>query len=551
MLRNASPHSRSGRSIALRAASLIYLLCHLIAFPALSRAAEILCGDTDLDGLFETEDIQACINALDGPGPHVVRLVAATIFEPHFTDTASFYNAIGFVELESGITLDCQGSTIRGIDHVAKQAPSGWDFALWVVTNSDHLNDSQSNIWVRNCVIDGGMPAKYNEDSEPFEHDAYMGFALYGVDSGGISASQVRDTHHACVYIRNSQDIFVEDNQFDACGGANNDGSAEQPAVYLFQAGQTVQERITVRRNSAVRAGRALFNTRTSEANAEYQTAWMRDVTFEDNYGDQQGNSKPCISLAGTRGVVARGNTCVNTAGIYTTSLNSSYCADNPAVPINPGAEASCLENVLIEGNLFQNTQSVAGNGALTIHDYHDSITVLNNRVIVTERLGTANVPCMRWETPLRNFAVDGLCGTECDAWGIDQLPSSLDQVGAPPDEAITLRNIVLLGTRLEGLLLRKRLEGLVVDRLAVRDSGGLPMLALGELVGETITNLDLDEGPLPTWAAGVCASAVPALFPGAGPITVLIIVVAGMIVSRRVATSGSRAGQQAPCTRG
>jgi len=510
-------------------------LCLWISSTAANSAGAVLCGDTDGDGLFETEDIQDCIDALAGPGPHVVGLAPDTIFEPHFTDASLFYNSMAFVELESQVTLDCQGSTIRGIDHLAKQSPSGWTSGLWVVTNSDHSTDSQSDIWVRNCVIDGGMPASYDEDLEPFDHDLYIGFALYGVERGGIVDSRVHDTHHACIYVRSSQDIAIRNNRLDDCGGANNQGAFGQPSVYLFQEGPTIQERITVRRNRAVRAGRALYNTRVSETNPEYQTAWMRGVVFEDNHGDQQGNSRPCIALAGARDVVARRNTCVNTAGISTTSTNSSYCTDNPAVTIAPAREASCLENVLIENNWLRDTKSINGNGAITVHDYHDGITLRNNHIEGTEQLSSASVPCMRWENPLRNFEVDGLCAMECDAWGLDQLPTSLDQVGAPPDEAIALRKVVLLGTRLEGVLFRKRLEGLVVDRLAVRDSGEAPVLALGELAGAAFTELDFGQGPLPEWAQGVCADSVWALPPWATWVIGSSLLFVALIAHRRL----------------
>jgi hypothetical protein len=467
-----------------------------------STAAELICGDTDGDGLYETEDIQECLDNLDGPGPHSVVLAADMIFEPHLSQ-APYYNSLGFVELDSSTTLDCQGSTIRGIEHVDKQAPSAWG-SLWVVTNSDH-GGSQSDIWVRNCVIDGGMPSSYNEDAQPFDHDLYMGYALYGVERGGLIGSRVQNTHHACAYIRSSIDIDIDDNQFVDCGGANNAGSFGQPAVYLFQQGQLVQERISVRRNWAIGSGSALYATRISEANAEFQTAWMSDVTFEDNYGNQQGRGKPCLMLRGVRGVVVRGNTCEYTQGILTTDLNSSYCSDNPAIPIDPIGESSCLENVLIEDNVLRNVESVASTGALSIYDYHDGVIVRRNRVERTERLGTSWVPCMRWKNPIRNLEVENLCGFDCDGWGIEQHPASVDQVGSPIEEAVTMRNIVINGSRLEGVLLRKRLEGFVLDGLAVRLSQEEPFLVLGELVGESLTRIDTAEGPLPEWAESAC----------------------------------------------
>ncbi|HXV36993.1 MAG TPA: right-handed parallel beta-helix repeat-containing protein, partial [Myxococcota bacterium] len=297
------PRASDGARAATRARTGIAWLAvvgALLADPA--RGTELSCGDTDADGLYETEDIQACLDDLQGPGPHVVTLVPDAVFEPHL-DAAPYYNELGFVELASHTTLDCQGSTIRGIGHTAKRAPSAWG-PLWVVTNSDHVSHSQLEIWVRNCVIDGGMPASYDEDLEPFDHDIYMGFGLYGVHGGGLIESRVQNTHHACAYVRSSHDIEIDDNEFSDCGGANNQGSFGQPAVYLFQEGEQIEERIFVRRNWAIRAGSSLFATRISEANPQFQTAWMRDVVFEYNYGNQQGSGKPCFVLRGVRGVV-------------------------------------------------------------------------------------------------------------------------------------------------------------------------------------------------------------------------------------------------------
>jgi len=152
--------------------------------------------------------------------------------------------------------------------------------------------------------------------------------------------------------------------------------------------------------------------------------------------------------------------------------------------------------------------------------------------VICTEGPAPALVGCMRWETPLRDFEVDGFCGMRCDAWGIEQSALSIEQLGSPPNEAITLRNVVILEPQAEGALFRTRLEGLVVDGLAVRDSGGVPFLALDELVGETLTNLDFEDGPLPGWANDVCAPAVPALAPWATWMLRACLVVVGVIAA-------------------
>ena len=67
-------------------------------------------------------------------------------------------------------------------------------------------------------------------------------------------------------------------------------------------------------------------------------------------------------------------------------------------------------------------------------------------------------------------------------------------------------------------------------------------MLALGELVGETLIDLNLGNDPLPNWANGVCASAVPALPPGAGWIVGAGLLVVGVIACLRFAGGASRA---------
>ncbi len=479
----------------------------------LSSAVEaevVLCGDTDLDGLFETEDIQQCVDGLSGPGPHVVRLIGGTVFEPH-VDTPPFYNSIGFVELDSDTTLDCQGSAIRGIDDVTKRAPTAWG-GLFVVTNSDHWNDSQSEIWVRDCEIDGGMPASYDEDTYPFDNDAYMGFALYGVSGGGLVNSHVHDTHHACVYIKNSQDIDIDDNLFEDCGAANNLGNYAQPAVYLFQEGQTVQERISVRRNRAVSAGTALYNTRISQFNAEFQSAWMRDILFEDNVGDQLGGHLRCMMIRGVRGIVIRGNTCSNSTGISTASHPTAYCSDNPATPVNRIAESYCLQNVLIEDNLLTGSTG-SESAAITIYDYQDGLTLRRNRIRGTTRSSTGPAPCLSWQTPLRDFQVDGLCALDCADQGVEQHSLSQDQAGVPANEHIVLKDIVVLRAGAEGVLLRRRLEALTVDRLAVRSTLGVAFRVLGKLVAPILTGLDILEGPpLPEWTSEVCPPEIPAM---------------------------------------
>ena len=523
----------TGRLLRLASLALSLLFAPGVA------AEEILCGDTDGDGLFETEDIQQCLDALQGGPPHVVRLIEDQVFEPHFS-APPFYNPIGLVELESDTTLDCQGSMIRGVDDVAKRAPNAWG-SLWVVTNSNHVSNTQSDIWVRNCEIDGGMPASYNETSDPFDNDIYMGFALYGVARGGIVDSYVHDTHHSCVYIRNSQDVGVDDNQFQDCGGASNAGSFGQPAVYLFQAGSTAQERISVRRNTALRSGAAMYNTRISEGNPEFQTTWMRDVLFEDNFGDQDGSPHPCVYLRGVRGVVVRNNTCVNSLGIFTSSLSTGFCSDNPPVPVDAFAESNCLEDVLIEDNVISNTQSAGATGGINLYDYHDGVTVRRNRVTGTTRLAGSPVPCLRWQTPMRDFEIDGLCALGCADAGIEQHPVSPDQIGVPANEQVVLRDVVVQTAGAEGMVLRKRLEGLTVHQLAVRDALGDAFLSLGELVAPTLTGFDLDPGPLPVWAHQVCSPPVPIFSIGTMRLLLLPVLIAVGSLAIRRATLRSR----------
>jgi hypothetical protein len=219
----------------------------------------------------------------------------------------------------------------------------------------------------------------------------------------------------------------------------------------------------------------------------------MRQITFDGNRGDQDGNGLPCMVLRGARGMEVRGNTCVETAGILTSNASRRFCSENPAVAVDGIAESSCLESVVIEDNLLIDGRSELRNGAISVYAYHDGVTVRNNQVRGTTRWGSAPVPCVRWETPVRGFLLDGLVASACDGPAIEQAASSLDQVGAPAEEAIALLNLEIDGAAEEGLLLRTRLEGLEIDGLDVRGTGREGIRANGPLVAAAIRNYTID----------------------------------------------------------
>lgn len=473
-------------------------------------AAVVICGDRDEDGRFETADIQGCIDEAP-PEPVVIELLPGLTYEAPL-DPGRFDNAFGFVELESAMTLDCRGSRIRGIDAQAKVAPNRWG-GLIVVTNSDHIGNSQHDVWVRNCEIDGGMPSSYDEDADPFDTDTYLGFALYGVTRGGLTDSRVHDTHHACVYVRNSKDILVENNQLESCGGANNLGSHAQPAVYLYQSGSTSLERVTVRDNRAVHAGSSLYNTRVERGNAEYQTAWMRDVVFEGNYGEQLGNGIPCLSIRGAREIRVSNNTCVRTGGLRLSGRTRGFCSENPPVPADFGDwESGCVQNAVIEGNTLIDSELEGMPAAITIFDYHENVRLIDNAVVgARQTIPTSPKSCFAWQAPVRGLVIDRLDVSECEGAGVDQLPH--DPLAAPAQDApVVFSQVAVQNAGWMGVLIRTHAAAVDFDGLTVGETRYEPVLVQGPLARGTLRDFVLD-GAATTSGSGLRVDSPSQLF--------------------------------------
>ena len=424
--------------------------------PDLARA-----GDWDGDGNYELADVQAAIDALTDPGQRRVELQPGAVYRA--IDPVSPGHVYGLVELPSHTTLDCQGATLEGMDPNQFEA-SSWPLGTATLTNERHAAQDDVDIHIFDCVVTGGMPPSY--DSIRLTNHTYMGISLIGVRGASVVASVVRDTHHACIYVKNSADVLIEGNQLERCGAVNDIRNfLTQPAVYLFQAGRFVTERITVRGNTALLAGNALFNTRVSATNDEYQTAWMRDIHFESNYAEDE-DGDVCFNLRGARSVRVVGNHCHRTAGIYLSDRNTDYCANNPPAAQNPNAESGCLEDVSLEQNLLTDSFTVDSNALIHVQDFHDRVTIRDNAVLGA----TGPAPSFRIDLPARDLLVERLELEDC-AQSCLRVDGQA-QRAVPAEEQLEIRDVHadgagladVTGSRHACFHLATPLEGAVIE---------------------------------------------------------------------------------------
>lgn len=468
-----------------------------------------IVGDTDGNGSLELRDVQQAIASLDDPGAKRVELQPGRIYRPG--DLLSLpVGQFGLVELPSDTTLDCKGSRIEGVDRDAFDLGT-WSGLLATVTNADHGLQTASEVHIRDCEITGGMPPSYS--GLGFPHWTYMGVALIDVTNASIVGSHVHDTVHACIYVKNVIDLLVEGNEMERCGASGHQGaSPTQPGFYLHQTGTRPVERVVVRNNSVVHAGNSLYNIRLAAANTEYRTAWIRDVRFEQNYGEDD-DGDYCFGLRGPREIVVKANTCVRTGGLILGTRNDRYCSDNPTFISNGPAEADCVEDIRIESNLFLENTAVSSNGILSINDYHDGVVLVGNTVAGVS--GDPGAPSFEVEMPVRGLSVETLalsgCAGSCVSIG------GAPQIGVPADERISLSGILADGAGEHGRTLfshacfhvASRLEQPLFENVTALRCSGAGFHFGGELVDATLSGFHIDHianGYRGSYRAGVDA---------------------------------------------
>ena len=149
-------------------------------------------------------------------------------------------------------------------------------------------------------------------------------------------------------------------------------------------------------------------------------------------------------------------NSCTNTGGLTSLQTQSYY---------SEGLEVNASANITVDG--LQLISSVVS-PPIQIGKHAENFTLRN---ITVE--GVAGGHCMGFETPLRNFSLDGAAFSNCGKLGIHQ--NNIEPSGNAEDEALTFRNVAItsVGTDIPsaGLHIRTPMSGLVLHNVSVAGS--------------------------------------------------------------------------------
>jgi hypothetical protein len=433
--------------------------------------------DTDTDGLFDYAcigdwnnngtcemigDIQVALDGLADPGTKFVELSDCSFEPPAFVNGPN-----SIIRLRDNILIVGRGTDtvlngFLGTDLTSDES---------VISNEDHVNGNV-NVHIRDLAIDGGWRGG---DATGFGH-ARMGVQLEKCDHCSVQNLTVTDTLHSCLYVKDSLDVDFLDSDLLRCGNYTGEGNTF-PCVYLFATDGNELRDVRVAGIECDGSGSNAFNTRRQTTGST-----MVDLLFENNIArntrlDFTGAPKQCFALSGVGSAQLENNTCVNTGG-FANIVSDGYYSD--------GVDVNATGNVTIDGlhltGSFNRTP-------VQVRQYSENFTLKN---ITVE--GAAGADCLQFETPVRNFLLDGATLSDCGLRGIGQI-NDLDS-GLAADEALEVRNVDIVGAGIdqpaEGVRFLGAAHGLVLDNVSIDGASSHGLNLIYGVNDSTFSNLSI-----------------------------------------------------------
>jgi hypothetical protein len=469
-------------------------------------------GDWDDNGILETRDVQAGVDALDDPGAKIVN-VAAGVYRPPVAAPA----AVALVALPSHTTLRCApGAVLQGM----APPPAGPDVDIATVSNRDPVAGN-TGVVVTGCEITGGMPDSF--DSTAFLHRSRAGLDFHAVTDGRVSDNFVHHTLHSCLYSKNSRRVRFERNVAEDCGG-RGDTSARvgQPGIYLYVSAGAVVEDFALVDNVVRRTGGAGLNLRRNAAGDTFRNIVMSGNRVEDTYPGVD-----CITLRGVDGISITDTTCIRTGPVGTAPNAAAFYSD-------PSPHVDSVRGLAIDGLTAIDVRNGPG---LYLRGWVEDVTVRNLTVHGTE----GQNPCLMLKTPFRRTSFDGVVAEECAGEGF--LQETCTTCGTDGD-GLELRNV-----RIDGADVLTPFNS--TPAAGVRFSAQVRDLVLENVEISRISGIGIDFGPNAVTSAvvrDVAIDGVPARFVGARTAASLPPCAGDAVESWALVTD---AGETAPCAGG
>lgn len=431
-------------------------------------------GDWDDDGVLETDDVQAAVDALTDTGTKTVNVMAGVYQPPDQAPAGP-----GLIQLKNNTTLACApGAVLLGLP----PPPAGPDVSIATVTNADHAHGN-IGIDVTGCEITGGMPASY--DSTGWQQVTRMGVYLNTVTNGQVLNNRVHDTLHSCLYAKNSREIFLNDNVVEDCGGYRDVSTrVGQPGIYLYSTTNGTTENVWVGGNIVRRTGSSALNLRRNDT-----SGLLRNIVLAGNWVEDTDVGTDCVTIRGADGITVRDTTCQRTGPIGTApNAAGFYSSGTPHVDS-------------VRGLTIQNVQmlQVHNGPGIYLRGFVEDATLLDVRVNGTEGFNA----CVQLKTPSLRTSIDGLTAEQCAGAGF--LQETCAACGQP-GEGLVLRNVEIHGadvvTPLDnapeaGIRFSGIVRDLLLEDVSISGASGSGIdFGPNQLDGATIRNVSIDGVP-------------------------------------------------------
>ncbi len=420
--------------------------------------------DWDCDGGLEMEeDIQAAIDALSDTGRKTVRIGPGDYLSPPSVD-----NPAAILELPNGMTFEGSGEGItilHGFSSTNVTSPQA------VIANKN-FTFGNSNITIRNLEIDGGWGSADASGGAFYRMGVYFNKCI----NCRVEHVTVRDTLHSCLYSKNGNEIYFDDNTLLRCGNYSGTGPTYS-CVYLYAEADHTQENVEVTNNHCDRSGSSALNSRRGNA-----AAVLTNILFSGNTVENtrvNGEPANCINVRGVSFASYINNTCTNTGPLNFAAAASYYSEQE---------DAAASSDVLVDG--LQLIDPGPGSHGIRLLGHLENATLRNIQV--------ANVPdgrdCVLYTNPLRNVVFEEIDLSNCGRWAISE--NGALGSGAVPDEGLTFRNVTVHGAGSTGVRFVGPVRHLEISGMTIEESGadgifcGAP-LEQSIISGVTVINPD------------------------------------------------------------
>jgi len=188
-----------------------------------------VAGDFDGNGTTNLADLQPAIAQLSDEGPKRVRISGGPYDMTSIPSIEAWqaldgpYDPFAGIVLESETELVCdEGVVLRAWTDPASVWSSPLGFRL--ITNTARNDDEiDHHVVIRGCTIDYGWGAPY--DGSALVSPNHFSVYLDRIHDGGVFDSEIMNSNHSCVYVRESERVRVDRNDIHGCSAWNHSGT--------------------------------------------------------------------------------------------------------------------------------------------------------------------------------------------------------------------------------------------------------------------------------------------------------------------------------------